>query len=80
MPTGLQCAESAASNHAKGLHQAWLIIAAVVRFPHADAAVSLTSLTANTWPFAFLTLRSFLRKYLHRYTTTFGLFCSCAFC
>ena len=44
------------------------------------AAVALTSLTANTWPFAFLTLRSFLRKYLHRYTTTLGLFCSCAGC
>ncbi len=49
-----------------GLHRALLIIAAVVNFPDADAAVVLTSLTANTWPFAFLTLRSFLRKYLHK--------------
>lgn len=59
-----------------GLYQAFLIIAAVLCLPHADAAVALTSLTANTWPFAFLTLRSFLRKYLHRHNTTLGLLCS----
>ena len=53
------------------------MIAAVVYCPYPDAAVTLTSLTASTWPFAFLTLRSFLRKYLHRYNTTLGLFCSC---